>query len=74
MFDHFYGTYERGVVDIDITMACDIQLSVFFSTKTILGIVRYRTPNTQLPRDFCAGIGPLQLGVVFVSIIIVGGK
>merc|ERR1712154_447398 len=21
---HFYRTYERGVVDIDITMACDI--------------------------------------------------
>ena len=27
----FYRTYERGVVDIDITMACDIyQFSVFF--------------------------------------------
>ena len=22
------------------------------------------TPNTELPRDFCAGIGRLQLGVV----------
>ena len=22
------------------------------------------TPSTELPRDFCAGIGPLQLGVV----------
>ena len=24
-------------------------------------------PSTELPRDFCAGIGPLQLGVVLVS-------
>ena len=26
------------------------------------------TPSTELPRDFCAGIGPLQLGVVLVHI------
>ena len=25
------------------------------------------TPSTELPRDFCAGIGPLQLGVVLVK-------
>ena len=25
------------------------------------------TPSTELPRDFCARIGPLQLGVVLVS-------
>ena len=24
------------------------------------------TPSTELPRDFCAGIDPLQLGVVLV--------
>ena len=24
------------------------------------------TPSTELPRDFCAGIGPLQLDVVLV--------
>ena len=24
------------------------------------------TPSTELPRDFCAGTGPLQLGVVLV--------
>ena len=24
------------------------------------------TPSTELPHDFCAGIGPLQLGVVLV--------
>ena len=24
------------------------------------------TPGPELPRDFCAGIGPLQLGVVLV--------
>ena len=24
------------------------------------------TPGTELPRDFCAGIGPLQLGIVLV--------
>ena len=23
-------------------------------------------PGTELPRDFCARIGPMQLGVVFV--------
>ena len=23
-------------------------------------------PSTELPRDFCAGIGPLQFGVVLV--------
>ena len=27
-------------------------------------------PSTELPRDFCAGIGPLQLGVVLVVTII----
>ena len=24
------------------------------------------TPRTELPRDFCVGIGPLQFGVVLV--------
>ena len=28
------------------------------------------TPSTELPPDFCAGIGPLQLGVVLVPIVI----
>ena len=28
------------------------------------------TPSTELPRDFCAGFGSLQLGVVLVIIII----
>ena len=28
------------------------------------------TPSTELPRDFCARIGPLQLGVVLVYIYI----
>ena len=32
-----------------------------------MGIVSENmTPSTELPRDFCAGIGPLQLGVVLV--------
>ena len=32
-----------------------------------MGIVwENMTPSTELPRDFCAGIGPLQLGVVLV--------
>ena len=32
-----------------------------------MGIVwENTTPSTELPRDFCAGIGPLQLGVVLV--------
>ena len=26
--------------------------------------------STELPRDFCAGIGPLQLGVVLVFFVI----
>ena len=38
ILDYFYRTYERGVADIDITMACDISIvlsilytiSVFF--------------------------------------------
>ena len=29
------------------------------------------TPSTELPRDHCAGIGPLQLGVVLVGLLIV---
>ena len=38
--------------------------------KSILGIVwENTTPCTELPRDFCAGIGPLQLGVVLVFFI-----
>ena len=28
------------------------------------------TPSTELPRDFCAGIGPLQLGVVLVLLLL----
>ena len=44
------------------------QFSVFYSQiKSILGIVwENTTPSTEFPRDFCAWIGPLQLGVVFV--------
>ena len=66
-----------GVVDIDITMAWIYRFSVFFTTKTmrIMKIHHWTscgkntTPSTELPRDFCAGIGPLQLGVVLVFII-----
>ena len=29
------------------------------------------TPSIELPRDFCAGIGPLQLGVVLVFYIFI---
>ena len=29
------------------------------------------SPGTEFARDFCAGIGPLQLGVVLVIIIII---
>ena len=28
-------------------------------------------PSTELPRDLCAGIGPLQLGVVLVLFFVV---
>ena len=49
------------------------QFSVFFSTKT-MGVMKIHfghrvgkyDPSTELSRDFCAGIGPLQLGVVLV--------
>ena len=34
------------------------------------GIVwKNATSSTELPRDFCAGIGPLQLGVVLVVLL-----
>ena len=36
---NFYGTYEIGLVIIDITMACDIYLVCFFSTKT-MGVMK----------------------------------
>ena len=37
--------------------------------KKKLGIVwENTTPGTELPRDFCAGIGPLQLGVGVVLV------
>ena len=29
------------------------------------------TPSNELPRDFCAGIGPLQLGLVLVILLII---
>ena len=36
----------------------------------MLGIVwGNMTPSTELPRDFCAGIGPPQLGVVLVFVL-----
>ena len=36
--------------------------------KIIFGIMSENTaPGTECPRIFCAGIGPLQLGVVLVS-------
>ena len=52
-----------------------IILVYFFPTKTIEIIIKksFQTlggenmaPGTEFARDFCAGIGPLQLGVVFV--------
>ena len=61
------------MVDIDITNhgMRYINLVCFFSTKTmrIMKIHfehRENTTPTELPRDVCTGIGPLQLGVVFV--------
>ena len=30
------------------------------------------TTSTELPRDSCAGIGPLQLGVVLVPLFVLG--
>ena len=37
--------------------------------KSIVGIVWTLGPGTKLPHILCAGIGPLQLGIVLVSII-----
>ena len=43
--------------------------SVFFFLS-ILGIVwENTTPSAELPCDCCAGIGPLQLGIVLVYLI-----
>ena len=39
------------------------------------GVVSENTTlSTELPRDFCAGISPLQLGVVLVSIDFIDEK
>ena len=74
---NFYGTYERGLVIIDITMACNLSIQrAFFPTK-IMGILVMNihfgpfedtAPGTDLCRIFCAGIGPLPLGVVLVML------
>ena len=50
--------------------------SVFFPTKTMAKKQNFIpnitwenvAPGTEFARDFCAGIGPLQLGVVRVFI------
>ena len=71
---NFDRTYEKGVVDIYNHGMWYINLVYFFSTKTMritkihFGhcVGRYDPPSTELPRDFCAGIGPVQLGVVLV--------
>ena len=67
---------ERGLVIIDTTMACDLSFSVFFLTKMMemkqssLGIEWENTVLcTEFAHNFCAGIGPLQLGVVLVYYI-----
>ena len=49
------------MVDIDITMACDILMKKHFGHR-----VEKYDPSTE-PRDFYAGIGPLQFGVVLVQ-------
>ena len=69
---NFYGTYERGLVTIDITMTCDLSFQcVFFPTKTTTNpfweiMLENTASGAEFPRIFCAGIGPLQLGVMFV--------
>ena len=75
---NFYGTYERGLVITDAIMACDLSIQCVFSlTKNyndgnnknqFWALCEKNTaPGTELSRIVCAGIGPLQLGVVFVS-------
>ena len=65
----FYGNYERGLVVIDITMACDI-LVCFFSTKT-MGIIkihfRHCVGKYSSLLYICAEIGPIERGIVLLS-------
>ena len=61
---NFYGAYERGLVIIDITMAC-IFLGEEGGENPFLGIRWENTAlGTESARNFFAIIGPLQLGVV----------
>ena len=55
-----------GSAIIDITMAYDISiLCVFFVTKIHFGPI----VGKYFLRVFCAGIGPLQLGVVLIFLL-----
>ena len=64
----------RGLVIIDITMAFDISIECVFPQLFQMGIIQIHfwhyvgntVPVTGLPRIFCVGIGPQQLGVVLV--------
>ena len=69
----FYLTYEQGLLIIDNHGMWHIILVYFFPTKMmeiIKSILSIRWENTALGnefiRNFCARIGPIQLGVVLV--------
>ena len=68
-----YGTFERGLVIIDVTMAYGISILFVFSQ-----LKNGNNKNTSWAlcmkiRSWflCAGIGPPQLGVVLVLFLIV---
>ena len=74
---NFYGTYDRGLVIIDITLACDLScvfIKWWEKQKSTLGIAWENTaPGTEFPHIFCAGIGQMQLNVVLVILKITEG-
>ena len=68
----FQGPYKRELVVIDLCYVI-YPVSVFFSQlKMVVMKIHFSNlwenspPVTEFPRIFCAGIGPLQLGVVVI--------
>ena len=68
------NSIEQGLVIIDDHGMLYIILVYFSPTKImeIISSIRWEntTPYTEFAYDFCAGIGPLQLGVVLVCLFV----
>ena len=68
------GPLQLGVVLVLLLFIFTLFIGIFrfFPYVTLLGfqllviVWEDTSPSTELPRDFCAGSGPLQLGVVLV--------